>query len=392
MIFALFLFLFMPAASAAVVAIPDVPGLHGNGYTPSLGQLAGTQPWPSGRYYPATGNVNLGGRLLSIPAKIPLASTAGTLAKAAMRASPWLLVGTLALDYLNNNGIVYDPATLQLMKTPGPLGYVDGYSWRRNAGPGPCNTPNGDCTIDQALATLYPTSNSKVCNLTSSTPTQRNYICNYYFPANSPTTNVSVPLFRDKPQNNVNVPATQADIDSLPDPIPTIGPELGTKPYMPTAPVDAPVFTPGKYPLGAPYTAPDGSTKQDHAHVTNNTTNNSVTITTSTTTINNINGDPVTEPDTPTETQQDQCEKYPNSVGCSELGTLDGQPSTGQFDLEFQPETDMLPASCPASITVLGHSLSFQPACDAMTYIKPVVLVMASLLATFILFGSFRDS
>lgn len=197
------------------------------------------------------------------------------------------------------------------------------------------------------------------------------------------------------PASPSRLPVTQADFDALPDPSPTIAPELPDAPYMPHgAPVDSPIYTDGRYPVGDPYKAPDGTTRQDHAHITNNTTiNNSVTITMSSTVIQDAQGNPVTEPDTEQPPpEQTDCEKNPNTVGCSELGTLDGQPATGTFNLDFQPEADMLSATCPAPISVLGQSMSFQSACDAMVYIKPVVLVMASLLATFILFGSFRDS
>ncbi|WP_425315633.1 virulence factor TspB C-terminal domain-related protein [Sulfurimicrobium lacus] len=58
----------------------------------------------------------------------------------------------------------------------------------------------------------------------------------------------------------------------------------------------------------------------------------------------------------------------------------------------YTPEAAAFSGSCPAPLSVLGRSLSFQPACDAMSLIKPLILGLASLMAGYILIGAFRET
>lgn len=93
------------------------------------------------------------------------------------------------------------------------------------------------------------------------------------------------------------------------------------------------------------------------------------------------------------------CDKKPNSVGCSEYGTPDSTVSLGRTDSGFSSITSVAfgsSASCPASLLfdVAGrpYSVSFQPICtNANDYIRPVVLVLGAALAAFIFVAGFRS-
>jgi len=192
------------------------------------------------------------------------------------------------------------------------------------------------------------------------------------------------------------VAAMPSDWDALPDPTndPDVAGELPRAGYMPEgAPVGAPNYASGNYPMGAPYKAPDGTTVQPMASVTNITNTNTVNVSTYNITTHNADGSPTNNPlPEPTDEQQDHCEKNPETAGCAKLGEYSHPIPTASHVFEFAPEVVNMPGSCPAPIPVLGSSLSFQPACDAMSTIKPLVVGMAAIMAALILFGGMRGA
>lgn len=409
---ALFLIVVMSlstASFASVTVIPDIPGYTpiSAGYTPSVGQLQGTAPWPSGyvsgQGYNASGNLSIGGKPLTVPAKIPLASTAGSIVKNAMRMTPLGLAGTLAAGWLLDQGMEW--VDDQWMTTP-PLdsgNYLNGYYWRiGQPGIDRCAAADSTCGAVTAASeylqrTLWsnPDVNSVTpvtCTVASSTATTATCTSTHKYRTNTtPGTDTVYPT-RGNPAIFQPVPATQDDWDALPDPSEVVAPELPGASYMPKgAPVGTAQYTPGRYNVGQPYQAPDGSTKQTVANVTNNT-NNTVTVTTYETTIINAAGEPVADPaPEPSETEMSECEKHPETAGCKELGMDEFEVPKKTVEFTYTPEASIFTASCPSPITVLGNQLSYQPACDAMVMIKPVVLGMASIMAAYILFGAFRE-
>lgn len=402
--FVLFLFLLVVlslsgASFAAVTVIPDVPGLHGGGYTPSLGQLQGTQPWASGNYSTA-GSVTIGGKPLAIPAKIPLAATAGNIIKAGLRATPMGILTAAALGYLANNGIQPD-ANGNPVKTSAPPGAIlVGEVYPQNWPAGVCSAPVGSSASYRTGAGGTETrirqfgspgdgfSQVDFCwdgsgSWQKIVPDRCTYVGPPSYGCLSPTTS----------------PLNDDDWNALPDPSETLAPELPGAPYMPHgAPVGKPQYTSGNYPMGEPYKAPDGTTVQPMASVTHNNSttnnyNNSVTISTYNITTHNADGTPTSNPTPqPTDEKPDECEANPERAGCKPLGEYTETVPKMTVNFAFTPEASPLSAGCPAPIQVLGHSLSYQPACDAMVMIKPVVLGMAAVMAAFILIGGFRGA
>lgn len=88
----------------------------------------------------------------------------------------------------------------------------------------------------------------------------------------------------------------------------------------------------------------------------------------------------------------DECERFPSRVGCSELGTLaDVQPSSKAVPFSITPAAVPMNASCPASVSLpYGATFSWQPICDGLGWIRPVILALASLGAALIVVGGFQ--
>jgi hypothetical protein len=259
---------------------------------------------PVSRKYTATSLVRIGGSTITIPTKYPLLPTAAALAKTAIRTTPLLLAGTLALDWLNDNDVFYDPVdgfyTVDSSNT-----YPDGVTYSQPSPPGTrwyknpnqtyvqisygnCYGASSLCSMEQAaidyaksffgsasagshISDLANTWATTGCNTHSS----NKYRCGITVQRTNGTSAtgylVDVTKTANPAPQETRIPVTDNDIDALPDPIPVIGPELPNADYMPQgAPVGTPEFDEGEYPVGNPYKDPDGSTRQDYANITNN--------------------------------------------------------------------------------------------------------------------------
>lgn len=422
-----------PHAHASFTATPNLSGYARNAVTGGyLRNTPGQVQYllDAELRYSGSGLVRVGGHTITVPAKIPLSATAATVAKAAMRATPWLLVGTAALSWLQDQGIFFDPITETYVKNDPNAGtFPGGYTWYAYGSPGNryyasapglyVSIPYGSCMSSASMCSVEAAAIDYAKSFFGSaspgshiadkpetwqatgcveiTPTK--YRCQITVQRLNGTyaSGYTTDVYRTTnaaPSTTPTIPATQSDWDNLPDPIPAIGNELPSAPYLPDgAPVDSPIYESGRYPLGEPYKAPDGTTRQDYAHVTNNyNIDNSVTITTSTTTITDAQGNPVTEPETETDTQPDACEKHPESVGCSSYGTADPMQPLSTLTVPLNPDYSPVggAGSCPAPITVKGITWSYQPICDFATAIRPLIIGFAWLSFAFIVAGTVR--
>lgn len=143
-------------------------------------------------------------------------------------------------------------------------------------------------------------------------------------------------------------------------------------------------------------TGPSGST-------TSTTTNNyqydgdTVTYTT-TTTINVTNnaGDIVsttTSTDTKPEDERSECEKAPDSLGCAELDTPEGEISKETKNVSFQEESLFGTGSCPANATMSFGSIGGKSAtvvdwstfCNYALPVRGLVMALAAITGFFII-------
>lgn len=390
-------------AHAAVTVTPSMPQWIADAHGIANGLKAfnaGELPYNASNYS-ASGTTSIGGKPLTIPAKVPLSSAAGQIAKSAMRANPYLLAGSLALPWLLDQG----------------MEWVEGEGWQYT--PSDYEVPPQDIGWDTAQE--LPS-----CNGSMACGPAAGYTCLWSHDVNSYTlvtyqmgtteppgwtyanacheslaqVFMSPAYLKTRVTPSGAAPATDEDWNALPDPSSTVAPELPEAPYMGDkgAPVGVPQYEDGDYPLGDPYKAADGSTVQPMATVTNNTYNNSVTISTYNLTTHDSNGDPIPAPTPePTEEKPSQCEENPESLGCLQLGTVpDSTVPTETRDIPLITPVEVGGVgSCPAPIAAsfMGQPLefSFDFPCAAADMLRPLVLALAWLAAGLIFIQGVRQ-
>lgn len=155
-------------------------------------------------------------------------------------------------------------------------------------------------------------------------------------------------------------------------------------------------------------TKPDGTTQTTTTTTINNITHQGNTFNTSVVSVVSNSTTSVTENGQTTTTTEvadvgikepdkTDCEKNPNSIGCSEFGSVDDselerKELTGTVTPIDMGGSGQCPA--PLSSTVLGQHIefSFDPACRFAGAMRPIVLVLAWLAAAYILSGAVRGS
>lgn len=146
---------------------------------------------------------------------------------------------------------------------------------------------------------------------------------------------------------------------------------------------------------------PNGTTTTSTVPTYNYTygpTNVTYTTTNVTTqTITNNAGDTITntttETDAPPKDERTECEKNPDTVGCTPLGEVPDEEVTKLTrDVSVSAEAVNLPAQCPAPIDAAGYSLSFDAACDFSEGVHPFVLAAAALMAGLIVIRSIQGA
>lgn len=365
-------------AFAAMSLAPVVPGYSA---------ASGSYRAPAGSFTMAAANsgyiqpavANVGGKPITVPAKMRMAANAGQFAKNAMKLNPWGIAGTLAAAWLLDQGMEWlngqwSLGTKQFTSTLGG-----------------CEGPMSKGAME-ACWNAHP-SNWQGFNFTIQWNSE--YAAWWMYRNGAPYSNLGTVT---TPR-----PATDDDWAALPDPLPAVAPELPFAPYMPDgAPVEAPGydFAPFNTPLGAPYTKPDGSTSQPMASVSPN--GDSITVDTFDQPLTDTSGNPLPSPqpqDTP-EPQPSQCEKHPETLGCATLGSApDSTLTTEQKSIaQITPITGgALGASgqCPAPLTTsfMGTPISFSydMPCQAASMLRPLILALAWLSAGVIFIGGVRQ-
>lgn len=371
------LLLFPYRAHAAYSAVPAVAGYSASTgtYSAAAGSFAA-----NASSYGSTGIVNVGAKSITVPASLRMASNAGQIAKSAMRLNPYAIAGTLAAGWLLDQGLEYLNDEWQKSNAP-----QDNHQY----------CPWSPTTVPCYEMGVYVNGSGQEQACAASSPgAVAGTVWVGYWLTYCSTPNADWGYS----------PVTPEDWDSLPDPLPLVSPELPYAPYMPNgAPVDSPEydFAPFSTPLGDPYTKPDNSTAQPMAKVSPN--GDSVTIDTYDQPLTDPSGAPLPDAapvDTaePAPEQKTDCDKYPNSLGCIDAGTLPTSEIIPRqtVNLSFAPVSIPGNAQCPApdSVSLAGHSfqIDYGPVCYYAEQLNPFVLAIAYLSAAFIIFGLYKGS
>lgn len=94
---------------------------------------------------------------------------------------------------------------------------------------------------------------------------------------------------------------------------------------------------------------------------------------------------------------QSDCDKYPNSIGCSEYGNISAADAVTKIDVPIDlTPTSLGAGSCPAPTTLTfsrfgSVSWSYQPYCDFATAISPLIIAFAWLSAGLIVLGAVKE-
>lgn len=391
-------FLFIMAAltlsqrsQAAVNLSPTVSG-YGSGMLTGTGHTLTAAN--DGYIKPAI--VNVGGKAITVPATLRMAANAGQIVKTGLRITPMGILTTAALGYLASNGITPDQNGNPVIRVGDPI-LTDSEGVQHTV---PLRSGYTDqfCYCQPNISTVLPPSSCYTNIGPNGSENGAAYGCGgcpARFMVYSYTSCANI-------VSNTR-PAEQADYDALPNPLPALAPELPYAPYMPEGvPVDPPEydFVPFSVPLGQPYTKPDGSTAQPMAKVSPN--EELITVDTYDEPLTDPNGNPLADPapqDTPEPVpeQKTDCEKFPESLGCAQLGTASDVP----IGTESRSIAAIAPVSvggvgaCPAPLTAsfMGQTVSFSydMPCQFATSIKPLILALAWLSAGLIFIGGVRQ-
>jgi hypothetical protein len=182
---------------------------------------------------------------------------------------------------------------------------------------------------------------------------------------------------------------------------------------MPTA---QPQMAPTRSPSGEPYKNAQGQTRQDVMDCVHNpqtmaplafecTMKSVDPATTSTTTHPDAGSSPAAPPGSassptgtpapPEEKPSDLCALHPDIVACAKFGT---QPQSDpmprkSLPLAFATEALGLPAACPSPVALPnGQELSYQPVCDAVLSLRPLVVAFGALASMLMVVAALRAS
>lgn len=180
----------------------------------------------------------------------------------------------------------------------------------------------------------------------------------------------------------VNSPASQAE------PVPE------SKPMEVTGPA-----TQVGVPKTVTTTSPTGTISETRTPTyTYNYAGNTVNYSTVNQTVTNItNNEGTTETTTetkPEDIQKGDCELYPESVGCLDMGEVpDEEVPEEEREVDISPEDVDLPSGCPADVALPGgRTLSYASACAAAEDVAPLVIAAGVLSALLIAVAAIRGS
>ena len=378
--------------------------------------------------------LNVGGRAVTVPASMRMASNAGRIAAAAIYLHPGLRAAAAVATWLGAAGLIYDVASGLWKRVDPDAVPSNGYEYSGNfapevwsaSGQSICTALIGWGGWNNFTPHVSSFDGDRTCNVTGERdgkPLNVSYSLNYR-PSSCPNGWYVSPAgcVQTPPMKTV----TQPEFEQLvPDarPMPS---ELPGVVWPASWPVEVPEIQPTFIPTGAPVknpaydpskpTSPDNQPwVQPGVKVTPAPAANAPWQVNLQPVNRPVEGptaspdpvvDPPTEPGTdstdkprePEKDDRDFCDKHPDVLACQKMDEPEdpGKLKVQEVDFNFKPESGFAgSASCPApmSFNVHGHviNISWQPFCDSLDMIKPFLLAMAWLSAAFIMLGARRE-
>lgn len=393
----------------------------------------------SGGAVRANAILNVGGKAVTVPAAMRMASNAGRIAAAAIYLHPGLRTIAAVATWLGVAGFVYDVSSGLWKRIDPDAVKSDGLIWY----PFPGNYGVSSASADEAcrVRIAFEAPNFKTLNFTGYDAA--NYRCNasgtQKFDGSPVTTYYPIDFSPGGAcpagwyvtgagcvQTPPMKPVSQPEFEQMvPDARP-MPPELPGVVWPAAWPVEVPEIQPTFIPTGSPVknpaydpskpTSPDNQPwVQPGVKVTPAPAANAPWQVNLQPVNRPVEGptaspDPVVDPvpnpgtdstDKPREPEKDErdfCDKHPDVLACQKMDEPEdpGKLKVQEVDFNFKPESGFAgSASCPAPTTVVVHgnviSISWQPFCNSLDMIKPFLLAMAWLSAAFIMLGTRRE-
>ncbi|WP_164091502.1 virulence factor TspB C-terminal domain-related protein [Comamonas thiooxydans] len=395
----------------------------------------------SGGAVRANAILNVGGKAVTVPAAMRMASNAGRIAAAAIYLHPGLRTIAAVATWLGVAGLVYDVADglwkrvdPSYQASDGFIYYVSSYSPANSysSAAAACQGFVAKNFVGGGFADVSISANGMRCSGTYT----RDGIKNQWFdqPINK-SANPSCPAgWYVSPAGCVSTPpmkpVSQPEFEQMvPDARP-MPPELPGVVWPASWPVEVPEIQPMFVPTGAPVKNPSYDPSKPTSPDNQPYVQPGVKVTPAPGTnapwqvnlqpVNRpVEGptaspDPVVDPvpnpgpnpgtdstDTPRDPEKDDrdfCDKHPDVLACQKMDEPEdpGNLKTKAVDLDFQVQSGYAgSAVCPAPMTyeAFGHvlSLSWQPFCDSLAMVKNLLLAFAWISAAFILLGAKKE-
>ena len=394
-------------------AIPGNAGVYNFGLAANAGSFRGQTVLTNAA-------LNVAGQLVTIPVGMRVAANAASVAASYSFGNPLLFAGALAFPYaynywtahklkVNSNG-VWELETV----SPGTTTQysIDGANWFASKADA-CNTLSSSFPADSMWTFTFAVSGTR-CSITSKyrgpPPAQAGGIIGYQ-DLLSRVSNAYVSEKREAAVSDfqraiLEIPLPDEVIKELPVDWPVEKPQLNPDPDVEPQPnpAPAPASRPSWIPIGDPIKQPStegqpDTWKQPGVRVTPAPTDAEpwrVDVTPEDKVKNdptpNDSDLPTTDPSNPSDPETvDFCQTNPDVLACQKLDTPDGPDlETKDKSIAITPQTDwgFSDSVCPSPRHLSsGVLISFEPYCDFMSGIRPVVIAVAWLSAALILLG-----
>lgn len=378
-------------------------------------------------------SLNVGGRVVQVPASMRLAANAPRIAAAAIYLHPGLRAAAAVATWIGAAGVIYSVADGLWKVLDSDSVVSDGYTYYAANGSFPSPSPDTTCRnwaqseaarLGGSFVSSTYTSNNFRCafkykkdNVESSGAGSIGRSGNSSCPSGWYVTNagcVQTPPMRQvsKEEFEQMVPDARPMPPELPGVVwpaswPVKAPEIQPM-FIPTGnPVKNPAYDPAKptSPDNQPWLQP--GVKLSPAPTPSSPWNVDLQPVNRPVDNPNPSPDPVVDPvpnpdgsgdaDKPRDPEKDQrdiCEKYPDILACQKMEVEDDNLKlpVKDVDFSFTPESGFAGnAVCPPDtvVTVSGYTVAvpWSKFCDSLEMIRPMMLAMAWLMAAFILIG-----
>lgn len=400
-------------ANAGYAQLAPPPGWSAGTGAGATYAKAANDVWSTAGTVRTNAALNVGGRTVTVPAAMRLASNAPRFAAAALFLSPHVRAAVGIASWLGLASITWD-AVLQKWVKPGsdPLGlYIYSVRSIRSMDAFSGNTASEACSKAAAFDAVgfgkpvTGTAVGLICEISVNGQTPNSYEISQVVNPNPPPQPAPVPLTQPEFEDALipkPMPSTVPNELPMPTPLPVQQPLINPSPEPALQP------QPLRVPMGEPQPIPNTDPQQWKQPVIDivpsPTTAEPWRVDVQPKDVIKLDPTPIAEPeplpndnpapDSTQEKQPDLCEKNPDILACSkpELDTPDSEIPKTTRDVSLIEENPFSGGSCPADVYFAPNGLQqlkvwdWNQACGYITsYVQPILIICCTFAAFMIL-------